>query len=72
MARDAFTPFSRNLNPFRGIERSIDTMFDDSFGAGAAGVVAEIQSGGGISLGDMPSRSLFLRVVQPDGGRRKA
>ncbi len=71
MAKDEFTPFSRSLNPFRGIERSIDTMFDDSFGAGAAGAMAKSHPAGEPVLGDMSSRSLFLRVVQIDSGPRK-
>ena len=41
MAKDEFTPFSRSLNPFRGIERNIDAMFDDSFATGAAGAMAQ-------------------------------
>ncbi|MBS4046466.1 MAG: hypothetical protein KG075_08995 [Alphaproteobacteria bacterium] len=71
MAKDEFTPFSRSLNPFRGIERSIDAMFDDHFAAGAAGAMAARHPVGEAGLDQMPSRSLFLRVVQVETGRRK-
>lgn len=69
MAKDDFTPFSRSLNPFRGIERSIDSMFDDSFGSGAAGALAQSQPAGEATLSEPilsepVGRSLFLRVVQ--------
>ncbi|PJI43575.1 hypothetical protein [Ferrovibrio sp.] len=69
MAKDEFTPFSRSLNPFRGIERNIDAMFDDSFATGAAGAMAQTHPVGATAL-DQP-RSLFLRVVQVESGRRK-
>lgn len=68
MAKDEFTPFSRSLNPFRGIERSIDAMFDDNFATGAAGAMA---ASGEVGLDQMPPRSLFLRVVQVESDRRK-
>ncbi|MFN3398995.1 MAG: hypothetical protein ACK4Z4_01525 [Ferrovibrio sp.] len=71
MAKDEFTPFSRSLNPFRGIERSIDAMFDDHFAAGAAGAMAARHPVGEAGLDQMPPRSLFLRVVQVETGRRK-
>lgn len=71
MAKDEFTPFSRSLNPFRGIERSIDAMFDDNFAAGAAGAMAKTHPVGEAGLDQMPSRSLFMRVVQMEPGRRK-
>ncbi len=71
MAKDEFTPFSRSLNPFRGIERSIDAMFDDSFAAGAAGAMADRHPVGATGLDQMPPRSLFMRVVQVESGRRR-
>lgn len=70
MAKAEFTPFSRSLNPFRGLERSVDaTIINDGFGAVMAqdddeGTSAPIQS-------DLAPRSLFLRVVQVDSGRRR-
>lgn len=71
MAQDDFTAFSRNLNPFRSLERQIDSLFDDSFGAGAAGAMARnhppIANPGADPTEDAadPARqSLFLRVVQ--------
>lgn len=65
MVNDDVATYSRSLNPFRGIERSIDSMFDDSFGTGAAGALAQSQpSGPADGSGATGSRSLFLRVVQ--------
>lgn len=72
MAKDDFTPFSRSFNPFRGIERSIDAMFDDNFATGAAGAMAAAHPVGEVGLDQMPSRSLFLRVVQVQSAPRKA
>lgn len=66
MAKDEFSPFSNSLNPFRAIERQIDTMFDDSFGAGAAGAMATSQPAGTNAIIDAPRQSLFMRVVQID------
>lgn len=63
MAQDGFMPFSRSLNPFRTLERQIDSMFDDSFGAGAAGALAHNQPAAGSARADAQP-SLFLRVVQ--------
>jgi len=72
MAKDDVTAFSRSLNPFRVIERSIDNMFDDSFGTGAAGVLAQPQpSGPADGSGATGSRSLFLRVVQLSAAPRQ-
>jgi hypothetical protein len=71
MAKDDFTPFSRSLNPFRGIERSIDSMFDDSFGTGAAGALAQSQPTGEATLSEPVGRSLFLRVVQLNSAPRR-
>lgn len=71
MAKDEFTPFSRTLNPFRGIERSIDAMFDDNFAAGAAGAMAARHPVGEAGLDQMPPRSLFMRVVQVDSKPRR-
>lgn len=61
MASREFSPFSNALNPFRALDRQIDRMFDDSFGAGAAGAA-------GNTPGTQPedgtrSPSLFMRVV---------
>ncbi|MEK9967941.1 MAG: hypothetical protein VW600_02315 [Ferrovibrio sp.] len=64
MAKNDFTPFSRSFNPFRGIERSIDSMFDDHFCTGAAGALAERQPVGEASPSEPADRSLFMRVVQ--------
>jgi hypothetical protein len=65
MAKDDAASFSRSLNPFRGIERSIDSMFDDSFGTGAAGALAQSQPSASAGFGGTTgARSLFLRVVQ--------
>lgn len=72
MAKDEFTPFSRSLNPFRGIERSIDAMFDDNFATGAAGAMAAAHPVGEAGLDQMSPRSLFLRVVQVHSAPRKA
>lgn len=71
MAKDEFTPFSRSFNPFRGIERSIDAMFDDNFATGAAGAMAAAHPVGEASLDQMPPRSLFMRVVQVDSKPRR-
>jgi hypothetical protein len=72
MAKDDFTPFSLSFNPFRGIERSIDSMFDGSFGTGAAGALADSQpsreTGRG---GEAGPRSLFMRVVQLNSTARR-
>lgn len=64
MADREFSAFSLALNPFRVLDRQIDRMFDDGFGAGAAGAVSR-------SAGTLPSdsaipvapSSLFMRVV---------
>ncbi len=73
MAKDDVATFSRSLNPFRGIERSIDSMFDDSFGTGAAGALAQSQpSGPAEGSRATGSRSLFLRVVQLNATPRQS
>jgi hypothetical protein len=56
-----FMPFSNTLNPFRALDRQIDRMFDDSFGAGAAGVAAKTAGVSEEEAGKSPS--LFMRVV---------
>lgn len=75
MPKDEFSPFSASLNPFRTIERQIDTMFDDSFGAGAAGAMATTHPPAGSDTTDtvieVPRQSLFMRVVQIDSTPRR-
>ncbi len=72
MAKDDAATYSRRLNPFRGIERSIDSMFDDSFGTGAAGALAESQPSAPAGIGGTAgARSLFLRVVQLGAASRQ-
>ena len=62
MAKDEFTPFSRSLNPFRGLVRNVDaTIINNGFGAAMA---AEGEPEAEVIQDDMSSRSLFLRVVQ--------
>lgn len=56
-----FMPFSNALNPFRALDRQIDRMFDDSFGAGAAGAAAKAAGVSQEEAGRTPS--LFMRVV---------
>lgn len=64
MAKDEFTPFSRSLNPFRGIERNVDaTIINNGFGAVMA---ADDEPAGEAIQDEISSRSLFLRVVQID------
>lgn len=52
-------PFTATLNPFRALDRQIDRMFDEDFGAAAAGAVS--RSGGAVPESQAPS--LFMRVV---------
>lgn len=43
-------PFTATLNPFRALDRQIDRMFDDSFGASVGGIAAA----GAASAGTRP------------------
>lgn len=60
-----FMPFSNTLNPFRALDRQIDRMFDDSFGASVGGIGAAGAASAGTRPGEEggKSSSLFMRVV---------
>lgn len=64
MAKSDFTPFSATLNPFRALDRQIDRMFDEGFGAASGGALS--RTGGAMQTDtvlSMPPPSLFMRVV---------
>jgi hypothetical protein len=56
-----FMPFSTTLNPFRALDRQIDRMFDDSFGASVGGIGAAGAATAATDTDKPPS--LFMRVV---------
>lgn len=59
-----FSLFSATLNPFRTLDRQIDRLLDDGFGAGVAGAASGVSGvPAPADLEDPRAPSLFLRVV---------